>query len=511
MTDLLSKNNLGSIALAGASALGLLALTYRSSGRKDNVPVIPGAPIFGTLFQQISNKHRMLDYINDNFEKFNAMTIYMIQGYMPSLGITPTVVTIHPDNVEHILKGNFSNYIKGPNFNVALDDLFGHGIFNANGEQWRYQRKAASLTFNVANFRDHFTEVFVKELDIMSKLVLDKTAANGEPIDFHDMIYKFTLESFVQIGFGRNLDILCSNEPVPFAVSFDICQENYFIRLVDPFTNLRESFIKPILHPTQPTIKDHLKTVNDFAYTLIDERAEKLNQGIEYKDLLSRFMNARNESNEPLNRKELRDTVLNFIIAGRDTTAQTLSWTFHRLLQHPSIESRLVAEVDKYITDEVEKDAPALYEVIKGNMVYAHAVLYEALRLEPSVPVALEDDILPDGTFVRKGEQVMWSSYSMARSTKNWGPDAKEFRPERWITPGGELRHENSFKWPTFHAGPRTCLGQNLATLEALVALSLLLKRYKFSLVPGQNIAGYCMSLTHPMKHGMKVFVEKRL
>ena len=158
---------------------------------------------------------------------------------------------------------------------------------------------------------------------------------------------------------------------------------------------------------------------------------------------------------------------------------------------------------------------------------------FEVLRLYPSVPsnikVALDDDVWPDGTPVRKGDSVVWSPYIQGRNTAVWGPDAKDFRPERWLDENGTLRRESAGQWPAFHAGPRICLGiapdtilwisekkanpivlgQNLATLEALVAIIMLLRRYKFTLAPDQEIT-YTISLTMPMRNGMKVFVEKR-
>lgn len=110
--------------------------------------------------------------------------------------------------------GNFKNYLKGPKFNSALSELLGKGIFNANGEKWKYQRKAASHIFNVKNFRDEFTEyvtawtfytsidwqdhsVFVKEMLVMCNQILDKSAQDGSIVDFHELMFKFTLDSFV--------------------------------------------------------------------------------------------------------------------------------------------------------------------------------------------------------------------------------------------------------------------------------------------------------------------------
>ncbi|KAI9493381.1 cytochrome P450 [Zychaea mexicana] len=512
MAQTLSNNNFAGFAtLTGAALLGLLALKYNDRAvfteRREGIPNVPGMPLFGLMFEQIAKKDRFLDFFLEKVEHMDVMTMYV-----SVLGLPPRIMTIDPAAVEHVLKDNFSNYVKGKRSVEMTNDLFGHGIFAANGEQWRYQRKAASLIFNVVNFRDFFTgKVFVKELNVMSDRILNKKAEQGEFIDFQDVIYKFTLETFVYLGFGKQLGALYNNEKVPFATSFDACQHNCFQRIISPLGSLREA-LRPILRPSELSATAHIKVIDEFAYGLIAERKEQLAQGHKYKDLLSRFMSARNPEGQELSDKELRDTVLNFIIAGRDTTAQTLSWTIYYLLLHPRVEDKLLAEVNESIPDEIEKDAPALYETIK-KMAYAHAVFYEVLRLEPVVPsnnkIALEDDILPDGTHVHKGDQVNWSAYAMGRSKKLWGPDADMFKPERWISPDGELHRESAAKWPAFHAGPRVCLGQALATLEGLVALTILLKRYKFALVPGQEIV-YSMSLTHPLKNGLKVFVEKR-
>ncbi|KAI8150422.1 cytochrome P450 [Fennellomyces sp. T-0311] len=511
MPELISTSSFGVAILACVAALGLLGIKYNNRAvftrARDDIPKVPGVPLFGNLFAMLANTERMLDFDTEEFDKLDTMTMYL-----SSLGLPPQITTMDPNNIEHVLKTNFSNYVKGSNFLKWTGDLFGHGIFAANGEQWRYQRKSASLIFNVLNFRDHFTEVFVNELGAMSRFILDEKVTTGEPIDFYDAVYKFTLQSFVIIGFGKNLQILESKDAnIPFAESFDICQWNCAQRFFDPFNDLRRK-IQSILHPSQPTIEDHIKIIDDFVYTLINSRKEQLAQGYKYKDLLSRFMTTRNEEGQIVSNKELRDMVLNFILAGRDSTAQTLSWTLHYLFQHPQVEAKLVAEVNEYIPDGIESDPPTLYEAIK-KMNYAHAIFFEVLRLEPVVPInqkmALEDDVLPDGTMVYKGDVIVWVPYAMGRATKIWGTDAKEFKPERWFTPEGELRRETASKWPAFHVGPRICLGQHLATLETLVALSLLLKRYKFSRAPGPKVE-YEVSLTHPMKNGLQVFVEKR-
>ncbi|KAI8146652.1 cytochrome P450 [Fennellomyces sp. T-0311] len=489
----------GGAALAGVT---LLAAYYHDRAifdeNREGIKTQPGWPLVGNLPIILQYKDQIHDFLLEGFTALGDLTLTL-----SILGIPRHIATLDPRNVEHVLKG--------PEFHGAMNSLFGDGIFNANGEEWKYQRKTASHIFNIKNFRDQFTDVFVQEIEFMSENIWNKAAANNKAVDFHEIMFKFTLDSFILLGFGVHLNALGTEGKVPFAAAFDEAQKNTFYRFVNPIWNVTER-IQRLVMPWKASMKDHLAVVDSFAREVTDQRREEMARGEEKKDLLSRFMNARNANGEPLNNEELRDIVLNFVIAGRDTTAQALSWTFYLLLTHPRVEQKLLREINEHITEEVMHDSPALYEVIKG-MKYAHAVLYEVLRLYPSVPLnqkyALDDDVWPDGTHIRKGDYILWCPYAQGRLEKVWGVDAKQFVPERWITPEGELRRESQGMWPAFHAGPRVCLGQHLATLEALVAITFLLKRYKFTLVPGQDIT-YQVSLTLPMKNGMKVTVEKR-
>ncbi|KAG0174543.1 hypothetical protein DFQ28_005878 [Apophysomyces sp. BC1034] len=495
--------------ISAASSLALLSWKYNDRGVFDDYRQgcvhRPGLPLIGSLPSILKNRQTLLDWHLEAFDKTDALTMSVSGSTIPM-----SIITIDPRNIEHFLKTNFENYAKGPRFRLATADLLGNGIFTADGEHWRWQRKTASHIFYVRNFRDHFTDAFVKEINLMCAQIFDNAIDQGTPVDFHAAMHKFTLESFVLIGFGTQLNAI-AQENVPFAVSFDELQKHAVNVLVNPFAPL-QVLADRVFQPSKPTVEQHLDTINNFAYSVIEQRREGLAQGKEYQDLLSRFMQAKNAEGNPLSDQELRDTVLNFIIAGRDTTAQALSWAFYALITHPHVEKALLEEIEKHDVDSVEHDSPALYETIK-QMTYAHAVFYEVLRLYPSVPsnlkYALKDDIWPDGTHVKKGDYIMWLSYVQGRSEKIWGHDARQFRPERWITPDGELRRESQAQWSVFHAGPRVCLGQQLATLEALVAIIFLLRRYRFSLVPNQTIT-YQTTMTMPMKYGMKVYIEKR-
>ncbi|ORX57515.1 cytochrome P450 [Hesseltinella vesiculosa] len=498
-TSFLTAGTVGKAALA--TIVGLAAYYNDRAVFDENRKGIanePGYPLIGNLPMLIQAKDSIHDLMLEVYHQRQQMTITF-----SILGVPRQILTLDPQNVEHILKS--------PEFHSSLNDLFGNGIFNANGEEWKFQRKTASIIFNVKNFRDQFTDVFLDELRVMKSDILDKAVAENQVIDFHDLMFKFTLDSFILLGFGVHLNSLKTEGKVPFAESFDAAQRATFQRFINPVWPVTEKLQK-LVNPWTKDMNYHLKVVDEYARGVTEKRRKELAEGQVHKDLLSRFMEASNIHGEPLSNTELRDIVLNFVIAGRDTTAQALSWCFYLLSQHPRVQEKLLKEINDFVTDDLLEDSARLYESIK-EMKYTHAIFYEVLRLYPSVPLnqkyALKDDVLPDGTPIRKGDYVIWCPYAQGRVEAIWGADAKQFVPERWINENGELRRESQGKWPAFNAGPRVCLGQNLATLEAIVAIIFLVREYKFSLAPGQNIT-YDVSLTLPMKYGMKMHVERR-
>ncbi|TMW62627.1 hypothetical protein Poli38472_005245 [Pythium oligandrum] len=204
-----------------------------------------------------------------------------------------------------------------------------------------------------------------------------------------------------------------------------------------------------------------------------------------------------------VNPQFLRDVVMGFLIAGRDTTAQTLSWCLYCINDRPEIYQRLQDELQ----DQLQRmTAPTIDQV--QSLVFMEAVLKETLRLYPPVPfnwkTAIEDTTLSDGTRIPKGTSVAFPSYALGRMTTVWGPGALMFKPGRWLNEKtGKLRQVSPFQFPAFHAGPRICLGRNLALLEMkLVLVGLLSHGLKIDLEPGQPVT-YGSGITLPLKPGL--------
>lgn len=182
------------------------------------------------------------------------------------------------------------------------------------------------------------------------------------------------------IAFGVKVDSL-TRKKTDFAESFDAIQLYNFHCFIFPINAPIVKIKEKMSGSNRKTIAQHLDTVDRFAYKIIKERRSCIEEHggddesvINKKtDLLYRFMKAKNADGELYSDKELRDSMLNFIVAGRDTSAQTLSWLFYNIMMYPRIEEKLLDEIEKYITEDIENDTVALYEATK-KMIYSHAV-----------------------------------------------------------------------------------------------------------------------------------------
>jgi cytochrome P450 len=328
------------------------------------------------------------------------------------------LITCDPENVKHILHTKFDNYVKGQKFHDIFEELLGDGIFNVDGARWKMQRKTASHMFNVSSFRDHMSGVFLKHArEVVRQLELVKP---GEQIDVQKLMFAFTLDSIGEIAFG--VDVGSLHGDVEFARAFDAAQYIVQKRFVIP-----QWMWLPLkyLTPEGWHLQRALRVLNAFARGVIRER--RRDPLLEQKaDLLSRFMVWRDDDGKGLEDGALRDVILNFLIAGRDTTAQALSWTFYELARNPGVEAALSAEVASVLG----ADGVPSHDSAK-EMRYTHAVFSETLRLYPSVPkeikFAVADDVLPDGTRVYAGEALIFLPYNMGRIESLW-PEAKRFK-----------------------------------------------------------------------------------
>ncbi|KAG9445147.1 hypothetical protein H6P81_016487 [Aristolochia fimbriata] len=438
-------------------------------------------PVTGTVFHQLVYFHRLFDYLTDISRKHP--TYRLLAPFQSEL------YTVDPRIVEHILKTNFDNYPKGQYTHEIFRDLFGDGIFGVDGDKWRRQRKLASFGFSTRVLRDFSCAIFRKNAAKLAGIVKG-FAEEKAAFDIQDLLMKCALDSIFEVGFGVNLNCLdgSTEAGITFSKAFDESNGLVYWRYPDVFWK-----IKKLLNVgSERTLKRNIELIDSFVYALIRHKRQMLS---DYKgdgrggkeDILAVFILESDKDPEGMNDQYLRDIILNFIIAGKDTTASTLSWFFYMLCRYPSIQEKITQQIKDVVNDEEDLNGfvGGLTDAALDKMHYLHAALTETLRLYPAVPIdrkcAVVDDVLPDGFKLKKGDGVNYFAYGMGRMKSIWGEDAEEFRPERWLE-DGIFRPESPFKFVAFHAGPRICLGKEFAYRQMKIIAMTLLRFFRFQL-----------------------------
>ncbi|CAL9077769.1 unnamed protein product [Musa acuminata var. zebrina] len=427
------------------------------------------------------------------------------------------VITADPRNLEHLLKVKFTNFPKGEYFRTSVQDLLGNGIFSADDETWRRQRKIASLEFHSAEFRSMTVQSLVELVHSRLLPVLAAAHDRRTPIDLQDVLLRLTFDNVCMIALGTDPGCLRPGLPeIPFAKAFEDATEATTMRFIMP-TGVWKA-LRYLDLGSERWLRRSIEVVDEFAYEVIRARREELSSSEQTRtarsDLLTVFTKLTDEDGRPYSDKFLRDVCVNFILAGRDTSSVALAWFFWLLNRHPKVEQSILSEI-RSITEERggEADGELVFkpEQVK-RMDYLHAALSEALRLYPSVPMdhkeVVEDDVFPDGTVLKKGTKVIYAVYAMGRMESIWGKDCMEYKPERWLK-DGRFMSESAYKFTAFNGGPRLCLGKDFAYYQMKVVAASILHRYQVKVVEKHPVVPK-MALTLYMKHGLQVTLCRR-
>ncbi|GMI98342.1 cytochrome P450, family 704, subfamily A, polypeptide 2 [Hibiscus trionum] len=465
------------------------------------------APVKGIVLSQLFHYNYLYDHQTRVAKKLR--TYRLLDVGRSELYTTDTRI------IEHILKTNFANYGKGKSTHEIFQDLFGDGIFSVDGNMWRQQRKLASYEFSAKKLRDFSCSVFKRNA---ARLVRDVSglSVSGREIELQDMLMKYAMESIVKVGFGVDLNcmILSSeiDEGMAFMKALDDAIQSVNFRYIDPLWKL-----KRLLNiGSEASLKRNIKIIDNIVYNVLRTKRKQLalNPDLNVKeDILSRFLAEEEKNPETMTDKYLRDIICNFMIAGKDTTANTLCWFFYMLCKNPSVQEKVAEEVMDVVIASGETDCANVDDFLATitdetlqKMQYLHAALTETLRLYPVAPTdgrcALEDDILPDGHRINKGEEISYLAYAMGRMPYIWGEDAEVFRPERWLK-NGVFQPESPFKFISFHAGPRICLGKEFAYRQMKIFSIALLRCFRFELADDTKDAVYEITFTLHMKGGL--------
>lgn len=488
-----------SILVGLACAVILLIWRFRAQ----NISGLPGPrglPLIGSLLDlwKALARDEWHHWVLSLGEKYTTKSQTCFSVAIPTMNI---LAVTSPECVKHVLKTNFNNYEKTV-LNDRFRELLGHGIFNSDGDTWRFQRKAASHMFSLRQLRDNMTPVFVSHSRIFVQ-ELQQAAQSGQQVDLQRLFFCFTFDSICEIAFGEHISSL-SAEPngkeAEFQRAFDAAQQFCFLRLLNPAWRV----MKLLRFPQYREFLRNIATIDKTAYAVLQRRKT---EGLESRtDLLSQFLLSAQREGRSMPDEVYRNVITNFMVAGRDTTACLLTWLFFELdkPENKEVRARVVEEVDATLQDPLN---PTYHEC--SQMTYLDACLFETLRLYPSVPhdmkTSVGSDTLPDGTKVPPDTQILYSPFIMGRSERIW-PKPTEFQPQRWL---GEKRPDE-YIFPSFNAGKRLCLGKAVAILEAKICASMILSKFSVQCVNRQDDVVKNMSITLSIKDGLHVKLTPR-
>ncbi|CAF1923383.1 unnamed protein product [Brassica oleracea var. botrytis] len=480
-------------------------------------------PVLGSLPGLIEQRDRMHEWITENLRACGG-TYQTCICAVPFLARKQGLVTVtcDPRNLEHMLKTRFDNYPKGPTWQSVFHDLLGQGIFNSDGDTWLFQRKTAALEFTTRTLRQAMGRWVNQGIKLRFCPILESAQAKSEPIDLQDLVLRLTFDNICGLAFGKDTRTCAPGLPENgFATAFDRATEASLQRFIMP--EFLWKLKKWLGLGLEVSLSRSLGEIDGYLAKVISTRKQELMTQQEsgaqgHDDLLSRFMMKKKEAYSDT---FLQHVALNFILAGRDTSSVALSWFFWLITMHPAVEDKIVREICSVLieTRGTENNAaswteePLNFDEI-DRLVYLKAALSETLRLYPSVPEDSKhvenDDVLPDGTFVPAGSSVSYSIYAAGRMKSTWGEDCLEFIPERWISPiDGKFINHDQYRFVAFNAGPRICLGKDLAYLQMKTIAAAVLLRHRLTVVPGHKVEQK-MSLTLFMKNGLLVNLHKR-
>ena len=389
----------------------------------------------------------------------------------------------HPDHIEDVLVNHPRKFIKGRVL-LANKRVFGRGLLTSEGDFWLRQRRLAQPAFHRARIAGYASTM----VEYTERLLHEWQ--DGEERDIHKEMMRLTLQIVGKTLFDADVE----RDAQDIGKSMEL--------LLELGADFRRTLFIPQWLPTPTNIRLEraIRQIEKVLYRII---AEKRASGRDAGDLLSMLLAAQDEDGSRMTDKQLRDEAITLFLAGHETTANTLSWTWWLLAQNPAVEAKLHAELRRVLAGR----APVLDDLPK--LVYTNHSITESMRLYPPVwgtaRTAIEDHEIA-GYSVPKGSGVSFAQWTVHRDAR-WYDAPDEFRPERWE--GDLLKRIPRFAYFPFGGGPRQCIGNTFALMETALILATIAQQYRFRLVEAHLVMPLA-SITLRPRHGIRAVLEAR-
>jgi cytochrome P450 len=507
--------------LAALCFLSLAALRRARAWRRQFAPV--SWPVVGMLPFVLANLGRLLDAVTDALRECGCT--FAFRG--PWLARADFLVTCDPAAVQHCLASNHGGYDKGRDF-AEMFDVVGDGLLVADAASWARQRHVAAAVFGNPAFRSFVLSTMARQTARLLVPFLDHAAAASPGVDIEDVFMRYALDVSYASAFDADLDALsvaAASAPVPaIGQATRVAGEAALLRHIVPAWWWR--LLRWLNVGAERRLAEAKAVLDEFVYREIANRKSQSFLAVASgrqgggSDLLSLYMAWPRDPGVTDRQRDqfLRDSAVGYMFAAKDLIVAALTWLFYILCTHPHVEARILEELSSLRpTATVAATSGGEHAVFDAGALqpasYLHAAVLETLRLYPPAPFeekeAVGDDVLPDGTKVAKGTRVVFCIYAMGRMEEIWSSDCHEFRPERWLSDVGRVRHEPSHKFAVFNCGPRSCLGKNLGLSNIKIAAAAILYNFQVELLHSHVVEPQNSVVLHT-KNGMRVRIKRR-
>jgi enediyne biosynthesis protein E7 len=407
-----------------------------------------------------------------NGDRLGLMTSAAAQyGDAVRMAIGPKVLYFfnHPEPAKHVLADNAANYTKGIGL-VQARRALGDGLLTSEGELWKEQRKIIKPVFQHKRIAQQADVVAQEGARLVARLGAHR---GGAPIDVVQTMTAFTLGVLGRALLDADLSGFAS-----VGDSFEAVQEQAMFEMVS--LSMVPTWV-PL--PRQLRFRKARRELQQVVDHLVAQRAGGELAADGGDDVVSRLIvSTRREADPKVREQRMRDELVTLLLAGHETTASTLSWSFHLIDRHPEVARRLHDEALEVLGDRLP-----VYEDLR-RLTYTTMVVQEVMRLFPPVWIlprqANEADEVA-GYHVPAGSDVLVSPYTMHRHPDFW-PDPERFDPERFDPNRSGGRP--AYAYLPFGAGPRFCVGSNLGLLEATFVLAMVARDLRLRTVPGHDV-----------------------
>jgi cytochrome P450 len=401
---------------------------------------------------------------------------------------TKQYITSDPEIIYEILVKQSSKFIKDKDYRDTkrgMARFFGNGLVTSNGDFWKRQRKLVAPALHVKRIEGYAETINEFTGDTLANWM------HGAKIDFSAEMTALTLKIVVKTLFSAE-------------VEDDVEKVGNAMTMIQEYLGEMQFGFIPTWIPTPLELKARRakRDLDEVVYRVINERragGEVQDNG----DLMSMLLLAEDEDGNRMTDEQVRDEVLTLFLAGHETTANTLNWTLMLLAEHPEVEAKLHEELDTVLQGRT----PTLADL--RRLPYTNMVIQEAQRISPPVWMIgreVTEDVTLKGHVVPKGSMIGMFIYGTHHNPKYW-ESPEVFDPERFSAENEEKIAK--FAYLPFGGGPRICIGNSFAMMEAQLILANIAQRYTLRVAPGETVEKAASITLYP-KHGLPMMVRER-